>query len=502
MRWWLGLTVVVAACSPGPARVFDVEPLADEVRRCPALPEVLSLGQVPVGGLASHVLTGVGGSATVAGSPDFSVQPTPDGLRLDVRPTAPGPRTAEVTVTSERCDPATIRVEAEGMAPCLVVTPALRFAAVERTCGSTTAPVQVENRCDAPVSLQGFDVEDAADGPDAWCAGGAPCREFGVVSGPSLVPAQSTVVLTARFSPANVGEVTGLLRVVAQERDGRVGYPVALSGTGLARPTITDVFEGMPRPRADLLVILDTSPSMAARRDNVAANLHNFARYLQATEVDAQVSLAAADRSAAGTLVGQLSSRAPDFVADFDRLVQAVPPVTEDTSCMEQALALLERAPPLRRPETPAVVVCITDGADDAPGPWHGLVGRFTSRIAPPTVSVVAPFIQVPGCTTELDDGRLAAWAELREELCTPDWGKSLENIGRVSFGYASTFPLSRPALRIVRVEVGGTELPERDERGARFWSWHTASNAVVFEILFAPDPGQQARVTYEPTCP
>lgn len=262
----------------------------------------------------------------------------------------------------------------------------------------------------------------------------------------------------------------------------------------------------MPGPRRAATSSSSSTPRRRVRADSLAVNLRHYAKYLVASELDAAVTVAAADRALAGSALGTLNARDPGFEAAFAQLLAAVPPGTEDTSCLEQALRLFEAAPSFRRPGVPTAVVCITDGADDAVSPWQVLVGRFASRTEVPVVSVVGPFVHVPGCTVELDDGRLASLTQtmggVREELCTPDWARALENLTRHPFGIHFEALLSQPALRIVEVTVDGTRVPAIDPRGAGAWRWDAARNAIVFSPIYAPEPGAVVRVTYEPSCP
>lgn len=507
-RVLLGAAVVaLTACAPT-ASDFDVTPLGSAVVHCPVLPASVELGQVPVGGHGSAVVTVAPQFEVQLGDASaFSLQREGDEVRVDVQPALAGPLETTLTATAPGCQPSTARVLAEGVARCLDLASTLSFPQAERSCGSITATLNVHNRCDVAVSLHGGQVVEPADGAGAWCPGGPPCQEFGLVGGASVVGPGATATLTLRFSPANTGARSGAFHLVASERNGLAEYVVTLDGNGQAYAPVTEQFVVPDQAyRGDLFVIIDSSPSMIPRRESTAQNFHAYGLYLQSSQMDVQVHVASADRALAGTAVGTTNSRDPDFQTKFAQLIDAVPPGTEDTSCMEQALALLEASPPLRRPELNAAILCVTDGPDRAPAPWPTLLGRFTKRIDTPLVSVIGPFSEYPGCDTELDNGRLASWVDSRwsvkEDICVPDWSGALVPITKAAFGSYFSAAVSGSVLRVIGVTVDGVPLAPFDSRGAKTWEWDGAGQAVVFEPLYVPEAGQVVGVTYEPSCP
>lgn len=504
-RALLGMLLALAACAPADAR-FEGGPLGSSVVRCPTLPSTIDLGQVPVGGDGSVRLPGLPVDVTLETTGAFTAQRDGDDVVLGVRPVSAGQLEGTLTASAPRCEPATSRLVAQGMARCLELAPSLRFQDTERSCGSVTATLDVHNRCDVGVALHGGGVTEPDDGADAWCAGGPPCVEFGLVGGASVLAPNTTSALTLRFSPANSGARLGSLRLDASEHGGVASYEVALDGTGLPRATLTESFQQSARPQGDVLLILDTSPAMQARRMANAQNFHSYAAYLISSQLDVQVTVASAGRALVGRDVGSVNSRDPDFEAKFTQLLAALPPGSDDTSCMEQALAHFEASPSFRRPGVPAGIICVTMRPDRTEGAWLPLVGRFLTRFDTPPAQIIGPFHEVSGCVSTLDDGRLAQWSNatngVREEICTPDWATALEDIGKNAFGWFFRASPSQPVLRIVEVTVNGVSLPPIDSRGAGIWSWDAATAAVIFEPLYVPEPGQLVTVTYEPRCP
>lgn len=496
---WL---LALAACAPADARL-EAGPLASAVYRCPALPETIELGDVPAGGVGTYRLSGIGLEVQLEATGAFTARREDAEVVVEVHPAIAERLEGTLTARAPRCATASSHLLAQGMPRCLEVTPSLRFADAQRTCGSATATMDVHNRCDVDVALHGGNVVEPDDGADAWCAGGAPCQEFGVVGGTSVIAPGSSSTLSLRFSPANTGERIGDLRLASEERSGVAEYLVAVSGTGLPRATMTQSFDAPDLTvRGDLLLILDASTSMRARSEMNSANFASFAKYLVASQMDVRVTVASAERTLAGTTVGSANARDTDFETTFSQLLAAVPPGTDDTSCMEQALAMTRASPSFRRPGVRLAIVCVTDGPDHATSAWQPMMSEMATRTDTPMAMIVGPFVSVAGCSSELDDGRLALWANntngIREEICTPSWAKALESLSVSSFGYFYEIFLPQPALRIVRLEIDGVEL----SANSGGWDWDTAANAIIFNPLFVPQPGSVVSLTWESPCP
>ena len=93
----------------------------------------------------------------------------------------------------------------------------------------------------------------------------------------------------------------------------------------------------------------------------------------------------------------------------------------------------------------------------------------------------------------------------VKESICTPDWSKSLEQLGKTAFGFRTQFFLnSSPDLsngKTVEVKIDGVAVPPVDSRGAAVWSYDPVGNSVNFEPMFVPEPGQSLSLTYYVTC-
>ncbi len=93
----------------------------------------------------------------------------------------------------------------------------------------------------------------------------------------------------------------------------------------------------------------------------------------------------------------------------------------------------------------------------------------------------------------------------VKEQICTQNWAASLQNLGKTAFGYRTNFFLTAiPDLtgtNTITVQINGMTLGQTDSRGAPVWSYDAASNAVIFQPLYVPEPGDVLTVTYTVTC-
>jgi hypothetical protein len=127
------------------------------------------------------------------------------------------------------------------------------------------------------------------------------------------------------------------------------------------------------------------------------------------------------------------------------------------------------------------------------------------------TFSTFAGFFTVPpaGCFAVADDGKFNQMVSLthgaRQSICTANWLTSLESIGKTVFGYRTDWLLNGvPDLtggKTITVKIDGVIIPAVAQNGATVWTYDPVANAVVFEPLFVPEPGQTLTIDYTVTC-
>ena len=112
--------------------------------------------------------------------------------------------------------------------------------------------------------------------------------------------------------------------------------------------------------------------------------------------------------------------------------------------------------------------------------------------------------VWVPGASNS-SLAAVVATNGVKEEICTPDWSKALEQIGKNAFGYRTNFFItSTPDLtagKTIVVKIDGVQLDPVDNRGAQVWTYDSTGNSVNFEPLFVPEPGKTLTITYFVAC-
>ena len=172
----------------------------------------------------------------------------------------------------------------------------------------------------------------------------------------------------------------------------------------------------------------------------------------------------------------------------------------------------------LLRADAVLAVVVITDADDQSAQPVTYYVNQLLNikgaqRATQFSFNAVGPYLSSApsGCSYDGTGGAprmlaaVTATAGVKEEICTPDWSKALEQIGKNAFGYRTNFFLtSTPDLtagKAIVVKIDGLQLDPIDVRGAQVWTYDSTNNSVNFEPLFVPEPGKTLTITYFVAC-
>jgi hypothetical protein len=311
-------------------------------------------------------------------------------------------------------------------------------------------------------------------------------------------------------------------------------YLVGLQGEGDLTGRQTDTFQQSQQPKADILLVIDDSCSMSDKQQALAQNFNSFIKYAQSSQVDFQIGVTTTDPTP--SVIGRLKTgpagvkilkpTTPNLEQQFAAMVNVGTLGSATESCMEPAVAALT-APlitdpnanlGLLRQDAVLAVVCVTDAQDQAvqsPAFYLNQLQNIKGAQRPGlfTYNVVGPFLpsSPPGCLYDggSDDGRHATLVNatngVKEEICTPDWAKALENIGKNAFGFRTNFYLTaRPdltSMRGITVAIDGVQLDPTDPRGAKVWEYDPTNNSINFEPLYVPEPGKTLTVTYQVAC-
>ena len=437
---------------------------------------------------------------------------------------------------------ATVGLRATVGQACLTVAPDdVDFGTVARGCFSATRTFALYNTCPQPVKLLAIDVQAAAGqqagGPD--CPGTTACPEFIALTDPIpaggidlINGASSPATFRGRYRPIDLGSDSGALAVTVIQNGATVSYVVTLAGRGDAAGQNTDVFKQDLKPKADLLLVVDNSCSMNDEQASLAANFSSFIQYATLQQVDWQIGVTTTDNEPGGEqgrLVGDgsnpkiLTPSTPDVANKFKVKVN----LGTFGSGMEKGFepALRALTAPLSgtdnagfvRPDANLAVLVISDEEEQSPQSPSYYLSSFLNikgfkRANQFTFNAIAGFIQpVPtGCnyTYDVSDryrGLVISSGGVKENICTPDWAKALEQLGKTAFGYRSTFFLNAvPDLgggKVISVTVDGTLLPELSAQGVRAWTYDPVANALSFEPAAVPTAGQTLAITYTVGC-
>jgi hypothetical protein len=437
----------------------------------------------------------------------------------------------------------TVKLDAQLAPSCLTIAPdELDFGTVQVGCSSVTRTFSVYNTCSTAVKIHSFGMQSAAGQPagGANCAGTQPCPEFLLVQSPAI-PAggltvsagQAPLTFQAKYKPIDIGSDTGAIAVTATQSGSNVTYVVALKGKGDNQGIHTDVFTQDLKPKADVLIAIDNSCSMSSYQASLAANFDSFIKFAEAAKVDYHIAVITTDDSSAthqGRFVSGPSH--PEKIltsttVDVENKFKAKVAVGINGSAIETCLSPLLKAvtAPLvnnenagfLRDEASLAMICVTDASDQSSQPATYYLNNFWNvkghnRKTQFTFNAIAGFNPSPpsGCPYDSgpDDGSYAYLVSqtngVKDEICTPDWSKTLEELGKTGLGFRTNFFLtSVPDLTKgpIIVAINGVPVPAVDDRGATVWTFDSVGNSVNFEPMYVPEPGQTLTITYHVTC-
>ena len=423
-------------------------------------------------------------------------------VEFDAQPTTSGPVEASLSI-----DGALLALVMNRTAPCLEAQP-LVVPPLERGCRSADQRVRLTNTCAHPVSVRDVSVSGS---------------EFALVSSPrdAVLGGGSSLELRVALRPQRVGSVRAGLQVTLDLGDRLEQTTLDLTGEGTNEQRWQQTLRIPPfLPSVDLLLVLDDTAGMERHRASVEYNLETVRRQLIANGVELRVGmLTTSPESTLRALPsGALWTDGRSETA-FRALASWTGTQPGPSSCLE-SLTHFANGPlaSFHRPEASLFVVCVTNQPDAAPGPALAAFTTLRSLLPPGTqMNVVARQVDSPwlpaSCGGTLDTGTLSSLATFfqgREaELCEPDWSSSIAQLQfPVESGYRTRFSLLEvPDLLRgpLRVELDGVMLPEVDPNpnlATRIWKWDGTRNELLFDPLYAPEPGSTVRVEGIRACP
>ncbi|MBK7857587.1 MAG: choice-of-anchor D domain-containing protein [Archangiaceae bacterium] len=434
---------------------------------------------------------------------------------------------------------------------CLTIAPSdLDFGTVKKGCASQRRTFTVYNTCQAAVTLNGWSVSagagQPAGGPD--CPGTSACPEFAFDGAAPVAPgamllAGATMPTTfgLRYHPLDLGKDMGAVTLDVTQNGTRVDQLITLTGVGDNAGLNTDVFSQDPRPKADILWVIDSSCSMRDEQlylsQNFAATI-TYANSAVPGGIDYQMGVIDSDPNTAtgGHLRGDplnpkvLRFNTPNVEPLFRAKVQVGTAGSGNEHFADVAVRALT-APLVNtdnagflRPDAVLAVIAVTDAGDQSQLPTSVLMGllRNIKGASKPNLfsyNVIGPFTPSvpPGCEyddyvdTTLHNDLVTAFNGKTGQICATqsspqtEWAQTLTAIGTTAFGYRDRFFLSSlpdmSQVPVFTVQLDGINVPPTDTTGSLVWSYDLTTNSVKFTAQFVPEPGQALTIAYHVLC-
>ncbi|MDP1915054.1 MAG: choice-of-anchor D domain-containing protein [Myxococcales bacterium] len=500
-------------------------------------PAAVSFGDVPPDSLEQQTLTLINdGTATCAvsgleiasgSSPAFSLAPTVQSsltlfpgqsMPIQVRFDSTGLSTGTVETgflrfsTAGATTPKTVPLSAR-VSQCIVIVPEeLDFGNIKLGCRSAPRPVQLFNVCGTPIRVTQFTA--AGQG---FSISSMPVIPLGGL----VVNGSASTTASLVFQPPALGTFLGTL-TVSTGASGR-GVTLPLRGVGDTTGTTVETFVQPAQPQVDILFTIDDSCSMAEEQAALAMNFNAFISYATTSNVDYRIAVVTTDdfsSSGQGRFVttggpAVLARSMPNVQQAFAQRVN----VGINGSGNEKPLSTTLKAltTPLTtgtnsgflRDDANLAIILVTDAPDQSQEPLDYFMTRLPlvkgpRRIHQVSVSAIGPFANPPtgsACFIEaVDPGRYEALVTktggVKSDICTSNWARDLEALGRSALGPRSSFFVRNPpdTQQPIDVQVNGQSV-------SNAWNYDTNANAIVFQPAQAPGAGTTLTVTYQSVC-
>lgn len=422
---------------------------------------------------------------------------------------------------------------------CLLIAPNdLDFGVNKVNCSARDRSLTIYNSCSSPVTLDNIAMQAGLS------------SEFSITQRPALpyvLQPGHSVEFKTTYRPTDVGQDTATIAV--QTRELTHPYLASLTGQGAHEAIQTDIFAQDPKPRMDILFVVDDSCSMDDEQASLGQNFAAFLTYAMQQEVDYRIAV-----TTTTTQCGSATncSKGPDgrFVPSQPldepnpaaRVITPMTPKAEELFAknvdvgtggngferpLEAAMLALEQDRLLRhnagflRPDAYLAIVIVTDARDQSPNTVGFYYNYFLNvvgfrRANQFSISGIIPTAagSRPGCSydesTSGQDTRLrdiiALSGGLYDDICTTDWSKTLEELGQRIFGHRTRFFLhNTPDLSqgadSFEVFVDDMPYPSKGPMGDVRWTYDPVTNSIDFDPLTTPEPGATLRVIYRVAC-
>ncbi len=492
---------------------------------------------LPSGPIASQVVSYKGNPAGAPAELDVTVQFAPTGY-------GNFSGDAVFTISDPSSPQQDVHLTGTSEPGCLLIAPNdLDFGVVGVNpatgawCSSVKRNFEVYNTCNYDVHLTGITLNPGIGSTD-FVLSGQPAS-YPV----DLPPGSNPVTFQVAFHPDSQGQKLGSLGITTKELP-TAPYLVTFHGDAEVNATQTDTFTQSSQPQVDILWVVDNDDNQQVQQ-LVAQNLPSFMQYALSAGIDFHMAVTATDVCQTGTSddgwfdpcshCAEMGSNAtivtpqtqPDPTSVLQNLIQVGQSGGCDDPLFEPAYEALQPSllsghnSGFLRPNAYLAVIGISDGDDNSQQSVQFYYNFFESVKGFRNASMFSfsavnelPTDSAGGCSNGLayDDDpsqvtRVPQMVQmtggLNVDICTSDWGSSLQQLGNIAFGARTSFPLTaQPADPTkITVTLNGQPLPPTGPNNAPEWHYDPTQNALVFDPLAAPQPGDQITVTYTVAC-
>jgi len=443
----------------------------------------------------------------------FAGQSMPIQVRFDSTGLTQGAiETGYLRFSTPGAAPKTVPLSAR-VAQCIVMVPEeLDFGNIKLGCRSAPRPVQLFNVCGTAIRVNQF---------SAAGQGFSISAQPMIPAGGLTVNGSGSATVSLVFQPPALGTFLGTLTVSTGTASSVRSVTLPLRAVGDTTGTTVETFVQPALPLVDILFTVDDSCSMADEQAALAMNFSSFISYANQANVDYRIAITTTDdfsSTGQGRFVTNggsavLERTTPNVQQAFALRVN----VGTNGSGAEMPLATTLKAltSPLitgtnsgfLRDDANLAIIIVTDAPDQSSQPIDYFTTRLPlvkgpRRIHQVSVSAIGPFTPAgPMCSIEgVDPGRYQALVTrtngVKSDICTSNWARDLEALGRSALGPRSSFFVRNPpdTQQPIDVQVNGQSV-------SNAWNYDTNANAIVFQPAQAPGSGTTLTVTYQSVC-
>ncbi len=387
----------------------------------------------------------------------------------------------------------------------------LDFGSVKINCSTPKQKMEIFNICTrtAKVTKLKFGVNT-----------NKPLQEFFIKRAPMMPVTLSygrSFTMEFTYAARNIGADVGTIEIY-NDVPNQSPIIITLRGKGVTTNIQTDTFTQQKKPSIDILFVIDDSCSMQEDQNNLARNFQSFIQWASQLQVQYHIGVATTDVNKKGCFHATgskpyVDNNTPNVKSVFANNVKVGihgNPVEKGLQSSWLALsptALQGCNRGFYRKDASLSVVYVSDEVDQSKQPVSFYVNflRSLKGIRNPDkirASAIGPYSANSSKCRQGQCRYLAVAKMLRgiyEPITSTQWGRTLSQLGAITFGYRSQFFLSRPAdPSSIKVTVQGRSVPQSSSNG---WTYDGMSNSVNFSKSTIPGAGEVIKITYKALC-